>query len=74
MVRNEDGRAQGWIALDPSKRQIYFIFCGDYNSVSPSLFLKLDVGLFSLVRLEVDTRLETIHFKCLVDTAFGIQI
>lgn len=40
----------------------------------PSSLFKLDVGLLSLIRLEVNARLEPVHFKCLVDAAFGIQI
>lgn len=40
----------------------------------PVSFFKLDEGLLSLIRLEVNTGLEPIHFKSLVDTSFSIQI
>lgn len=41
---------------------------------APSSLFKLDVGLLSLIGLEVDAGLKSIHFKGLVDAAFGIQI
>ena len=40
----------------------------------PSPLFKLNVGLLSLVRLEVNTGLQPIHFKGLVDAALCIQI
>lgn len=47
------------------------VFTGWYI---PIAFHKLDIGLLSLIWLKVHTGLEPIHFKCLVDTAFSIQI
>lgn len=44
------------------------------NAAIPSSLFKLDECLLSLIRLEVNTRLQPIHFKSLVDAALGIQI
>lgn len=40
----------------------------------PASLFKLDVCLLAFVGLEVYARFQTIHFKCLMDTTFGIQI
>lgn len=40
----------------------------------PASLFKLNVCLLAFVGLEVYARFQTIHFKCLMDTTFGIQI
>ena len=40
----------------------------------PASLLKLDVGLLSLVGLEVHTGLEAVHLEGLVDAALRIQV
>lgn len=52
----------------------YAVNTGKKAGAIPSSLLKLDECLLSFVRLEVNARLESVHFKRLVDAALGVQV